>query len=62
MFNRTITFILVAALATGLGLWAALRWFGQHHANGPALQTVRLFDQPRALPPFSLRQSDGTKQ
>ena len=60
MFNRTITFILVAALATGLGLWAAQRWFGQHHANAPALQTVRLFDQPRALPPFSLRQSDGT--
>lgn len=60
MFNRTITFILVAALATGLGLWAAQRWVGHRGADVPALQTVRLFDQPRALPPFSLRQSDGT--
>ena len=60
MFNRTITFILVAALATGLGLWAAQRWFGQRAAQAPALSTVRLFDQPRTLPPFSLRQSDGT--
>jgi len=60
MFNRTITFILIAALAAGLGLWAAQRWLGHGRENAPALQAVRLFDQPRVLPPFSLRQSDGT--
>ena len=60
MFNRTLTFILVAALAAGIGLWAAQRWLGHDRATAPALQSVRLFDQPRALPPFSLRQSDGT--
>jgi protein SCO1/2 len=61
MFNRTVTLILVVAFAAGVGLWAAQRWFA--HGRGeavPALQAVRLFDQPRALPPFSLRQSDGT--
>ena len=60
MFNRTLTFILVAALAAGVGLWAAQRWLGHDRAGAPELQTVRLFDHPRALPPFSLRQSDGT--
>lgn len=60
MFNRTVTLILVAALAAGLGLWAAQRWFVRDRGGTPVLQTVRLFDQPRALPPFSLRQSDGT--
>lgn len=60
MFNRTVTLILVAALAAGLGLWAAQRWLGHRAADMPALQAVRLFDQPRGLPPFSLRQSDGT--
>lgn len=60
MFNRTTTVILVAALAAGLGLWAAQRWLGHGDAAQPPLQAVRLFDQPRTLPPFSLRQSDGT--
>ena len=60
MFNRTIAFILVAALAAGLGLWAAQRWTGRHAAPGPQLQAVRLFEQPRVLPAFSLQQSDGT--
>ena len=60
MFNRTVTFILVAALAAGLGLWAAQRWLGHRAETAPALQAVRLFDQPRALPPFTLQQSDGT--
>lgn len=61
MFNRTTLIILVAALAAGLGLWAARGYFGAGKADGPALQTVRLFDQPRELPTFSLRQSDGTQ-
>ena len=60
MFNRTTTVILVLALAAGLGLWAAQRWLGDRPPAQPALQAVRLFDQPRELPPFSLRQSDGT--
>lgn len=61
MFNRTTLLILVAALAAGLGLWAARRHFGNAAADRPALQAVRLFEQPREIPAFSLRQSDGTQ-
>ncbi|TWI04712.1 protein SCO1/2 [Luteimonas cucumeris] len=61
MFNRTTLLILVAALAAGLGLWAARAYFGSPAANRPELQSVRLFDAPREIPPFSLRQSDGTQ-
>lgn len=60
MFNRTTLYILIVAVAMGLGLWAAERY----HARGPdtpALQAVRLFPQPRELPAFSLAQSDGTR-
>ena len=60
MFNRTTTVILAVALASGLGLWAAQRWLGHGPTGQPELQAVRLFDQSRELPPFSLRQSDGT--
>lgn len=59
MFNRTTLVVLVAALAAAFGFWAA-----QHRlaagAAGPQLQAVRLFEQPRTLPAFSLQQSDGT--
>src|SRR5690606_38811645 len=49
------------ALAAGLGLWAAQAWFGQPAGTPvPALQAVKLFEQPRELPAFSLQQSDGT--
>lgn len=62
MFNRSILIILVVALAAGLGLVASQRWFGPATAPaGPELQTVRLFPQPRELPPFALQQSDGTQ-
>lgn len=61
MFNRTTLIVLVAALAAGLGLWAARGWFGASTPVGPAMQTVRLFERPRELPAFSLRQSDGTQ-
>jgi protein SCO1/2 len=72
VFNRTTLLILMAALAAGLGLWAAQVVFGPQRfaataapAEGPALdpagmRTVRLFPQVRALPDFTLMQSDGT--
>jgi len=61
MFNRTTAWILIAALAAGLGLWAGQRWFAARMPAAPALQAVKLFDHPRELPPFSLQQSDGTQ-
>lgn len=62
MFNRTTIYILVAALAAALGLWAAQRYFGEPATTKwPQTQTVRLFDPMRELPAFSLRQSDGTQ-
>lgn len=61
MFNRTTVYILIAALAAGLGLVAARVWFDQSPAAArPALKAARLFDPPRELPAFTLRQSDGT--
>jgi protein SCO1/2 len=61
MFNRTTAWVLVAALAAALGLWAGQRWMANRTAAGPHLQVVKLFDHPRELPPFSLEQSDGTQ-
>lgn len=61
MFNRTTLIVLIAALAAGLGLWAARGHFGPAGGERPELQTVRLFDHPRELPAFALRQSDGTQ-
>lgn len=62
MFNRTTVTILVVALAAALGLWAAQRYFGHvSPSKWPQTQAVRLFDPPRELPTFSLRQSDGTQ-
>ncbi|HQZ32393.1 MAG TPA: SCO family protein [Arenimonas sp.] len=72
MFNRTTLLILMAALAAGLGLWAAQVVFGPPRAatvatpaEGPALdpasmKAVRLFPQVRTVPDFTLMQSDGT--
>jgi protein SCO1/2 len=59
MFNRTTLVVLVAALATALAFWAAQHRFAAE-AAGPQLRAVQLFAQPRALPAFSLQQSDGT--
>jgi protein SCO1/2 len=58
--DRNMAWVLVAALAAGLGLWAAQAWFGPSStaaatsATRPALQAVRLFDAPRAVPAFRL--------
>jgi len=62
MFNRTTAIVLVAALAAALGLWASQKYFGSaKRSHLPQTQAVRLFDPPRTLPAFSLRQSDGTQ-
>lgn len=62
MFNRTTVYILIIALAAGLGLWAAQRHFGAAPTTAwPTMQTVRLFPQPRELPAYSLQQSDRTQ-
>lgn len=61
MFNRTTLYILIVAVAMGLGLWAAERFHGEDRAPAAQLQAVRLFPQPRTLPEFALRQSDGTQ-
>ncbi|HST45577.1 MAG TPA: SCO family protein [Luteimonas sp.] len=61
MFNRTTLVILLVALAAGLGLLASQRFAGAPQpATGPALQAVRLFPSPRALPAYALQQGDGT--
>ena len=55
MFNKKIGLILVLALAAGLGLLAAQKFFGPvtPATRWPATQTVTLFPQARPLPPFS---------
>ena len=61
MFNRTTAWILVAALAAGLGLLAAWQLFGRGgETKAPQLEAVTLLPQPRELPAVNLRQSDGT--
>ncbi|HEX5756057.1 MAG TPA: SCO family protein [Arenimonas sp.] len=64
MFTRHTWLILAAALAAGLGLWAAQRMFAP--ATAPAadlvaleFKAVRPFPQPRELPPFELQGKDG---
>lgn len=63
MFNKKTGLILLIALAAGLGLLAAQKFFGTASVSTqwPPTQAVTLFPQPRTLPPFSLRQSDGTQ-
>jgi protein SCO1 len=70
--DRSMVWVLVAAVAAGLGLWAAqalLPAVGKASteppaatapsAPAPALRTVRLFDEPRELPPFRLESAAG---
>lgn len=61
MFNRTTVYVLIAALAAALGLWAAQHFFAPSAQSSlPATRAVRLFEPARTLPAFTLRQSDGT--
>jgi protein SCO1/2 len=73
VFNRNSLLIVMAALAAGLGLWAAqLVFSGRGAASAPEasppppavdaaqLAAVRLFSEPRELPEFRLEQSDGS--
>ena len=62
MFNRTTLVILCIALAGGLGLLAAQRYFVAAPAGTqPELEVVQLYPQPREIPGFALQQSDGTQ-
>lgn len=62
MFNRTTLVILCIALAGGLGLLVAQKYFASAgSAAAPELEVVQLYPQPRALPDFALQQSDGTQ-
>ncbi|WP_411832201.1 SCO family protein [Pseudoxanthomonas mexicana] len=63
MFNRKTGIVLVLALAAGLGLLAAQKFFGpaSRAPQWPQLQAVTMYPQARPLPEFSLRQSDGTQ-
>ncbi|KIQ98379.1 SCO family protein [Lysobacter sp. A03] len=62
MFNRSTLIILFVALAAGLGLIASKHFFGEPAPSPwPQTSAVKLFDPPRALPDFNLRQSDGTQ-
>ena len=61
MSKRALTLLVVVALAAGLGLWASQRHFGGvRPAAAPAVASFTLLPTPRALPAFSLQQSDGT--
>lgn len=62
MFNRNTIYLLIAAVAVALGLVAAQRWLAPApHSPWPQTKAVHLFDPPRVLPDFSLRQADGTR-
>jgi protein SCO1/2 len=60
--DRSIVYVLVAALAAGLGLLLAQRlFFPTPTAPAPLpLKTVRLIEPARALPDFELLRSDGS--
>ena len=58
---RSTLYILVAAVAGGLGLWAAERQFAPPPPNPPpALRAVSLFPGTRQLAPFRLQEGGGS--
>jgi protein SCO1/2 len=59
--RHSTLYVLLAALAAGLGLWAAQTHFAAPAAAAtPAMRTVTLFPGTRALSPFKLNASDGS--
>ena len=60
--SRSIVFVLIAALAGGLGLVLAQRLFSPTPATPAplALKAVRLIEPTRPLPEFNLIRSDGS--
>ena len=60
--SRSIVFVLVAAVAGGLGLMLAQRLFAPAPVIQPplALKSVRLIEPARPLPEFQLTRSDGS--
>ncbi|MES2858948.1 MAG: SCO family protein [Pseudomonadota bacterium] len=61
MSHRALILLVIAALAAGLGLLAAQRFFAAPPvATLPAVRSITLLPEPRLLPAFSLQQSDGT--
>ncbi|MFT3805598.1 SCO family protein [Arenimonas sp.] len=62
--SRSILLVLCAALAAGLGLMAAQRYFGKpaaaDAAAAPKLYAVTRIAPARELPAFELQSSDGT--
>lgn len=61
MFNRNTGIVLAVALAAALGLLLAQKVFGPAGAGKPATGSIIFYPTPRALPDFSLSQSDGTR-
>ncbi len=62
MFNRNVGIILLVALAAGLGLLAAQKFFAPDPVPGqPATESITFYPQPRPLPDFNLAQADGTR-
>ena len=54
-------YILAAALAAGLGLWAAQTRYAQPAATAiPAMRSVTLFPGSRVLQPYKLNAADGS--
>ena len=58
--SKRLPFLLAGLAVLVMLATIALRWHRAGPADAPALQTVTLFPQPRVLPDFNLRQSDGT--
>ena len=58
--SKRLPFLLADAAVLVMLATIALRWHRAAPAGAPALQVVSLFPQPRVLPDFNLRQSDGT--
>jgi len=58
--SKRLPFLLAGAAVLVMLATIALRWHRAAPAGAPALQVVSLFPQPRVLPDFNLRQSDGT--